>query len=255
VLVDGYAEPPLRIGGCFNIEQYGGAAYLILACTGPGVFAGDRLEQRVTVGRGARVVLASQSARQIHPAAASAPAVVHHEYHVADDGELQCHWDPIVPFARARLVERCDLRVAATGRVYWSEALMSGRATRGESWAFESIDRELRFTVAGSLRYLERYRLAGPDRPCDRQWIAGANSYVGAVIVHHEAVNDVIAGRVQDDLNGVESVRAGVDRLDERLLIARLLADRGPAFARARARVRAVVLATAFQSPAELFRR
>jgi urease accessory protein UreH len=58
VVTHAYAEPPLRIGRSFDLD---GSAYVILVCSGPGVFAGDCLRQRVTVGRGARVLLASQS--------------------------------------------------------------------------------------------------------------------------------------------------------------------------------------------------
>src|SRR5579864_6054980 len=86
VVTHAYAEPPLRIGRSFEIA--GGAAYVILVCSAPGVFAGDYLHQRIVVGRGARVLLASQSALQVHPAAAEAPARVHYDVHVEDDGEL-----------------------------------------------------------------------------------------------------------------------------------------------------------------------
>ena len=41
VLAHAYAEPPLRIGRTFDL---GGAAYVILVCSGPGVFAGDTLQ-------------------------------------------------------------------------------------------------------------------------------------------------------------------------------------------------------------------
>ena len=49
VLTHAYAEPPLRIGRTFDVD---GAAYVILVCAGPGVFAGDCLHHHVTVGRG-----------------------------------------------------------------------------------------------------------------------------------------------------------------------------------------------------------
>src|SRR5436190_14197225 len=91
-----YAEPPFRIGRSFDVD---GAAYVILVCSGPGVFAGDALDLSIRVRPGARVILASQSALQVHPSAASAPAVIRHRYVVEGDGELQAHWDPVIPFA------------------------------------------------------------------------------------------------------------------------------------------------------------
>ena len=58
ILARAYAEPPFRIGHTFDVD---GAAYVILVCASPGVFAGDRFEQRVTVGPGARVLLVAPS--------------------------------------------------------------------------------------------------------------------------------------------------------------------------------------------------
>ena len=159
ILARAYAEPPFRIGHTFDVD---GAAYVILVCASPGVFAGDRFEQRVTVGPGARVLLASQSALQVHPASGETPATMHAEFQVADDGELHCLWDPVIPFADARFVQRFDIRLAPASRFYWSDALMSGRASRGESWRFASLDHELRLAVGETLSYLERYTLA-PD--------------------------------------------------------------------------------------------
>src|ERR1044071_7958284 len=49
VLAHAYAEPPFRIGHAFDVD---GAAYVILVCASPGVFAGDRFDTRVTVGPG-----------------------------------------------------------------------------------------------------------------------------------------------------------------------------------------------------------
>src|SRR4029077_7863998 len=81
-----YAEPPFRIGRSFDVD---GAAYVILVCSGPGEFAGDALDLSIRVRTGARVILASQSALQLHPSAASTPAVIRHQYVVEGDGELQ----------------------------------------------------------------------------------------------------------------------------------------------------------------------
>ena len=67
VLAHAYAEPPFRVG---RLLDAGPVAQMILVWSGPGVFAGDRLEQRVRVERGARVLLVSQAALQLHPAAA-----------------------------------------------------------------------------------------------------------------------------------------------------------------------------------------
>src|SRR5438093_1512155 len=151
-----YAEPPFRIGRSFDVD---GAAYVILVCSGPGVFAGDALDLSIRVGTGARVLITSQSALQVHPSAAPGPASIRHDYVVEDRAELHAHWDPVIPFAEARLDQHFDVQIAEGSRLYWSDALMSGRVSRAERWRFDSLLHELRLRVGSSVKYLERYAL------------------------------------------------------------------------------------------------
>ena len=252
VLTHAYAEPPFHIGRVFEI---GGAAYVIVVCAGPGVFAGDCLHQRVTVEGGARVLLASQSALQVHRTDSLDAAQVHHEYHVEEGGELHCHWDPVIPFAGARLVERFDLQVARGGRLYWSDTLMSGRASRGEAWQCAAIDHELRLTIDGALKYLERYRLAPTERKLLEPWMAGEAHYVGTTLVHHPRATSETAAELQGRLEEIEGVRVGIDLVDRALLVGRLLATTGVSCARARTVCREVILDAVFGRPELVARR
>jgi urease accessory protein UreH len=246
-----YAEPPFRLGRSFELD---GAAYLLLVCSAPGVFGGDVLHQRVTVGPGARVLLASQSALQVHPTASQAPAILHLEYDVADDGELHCVWDPVIPFADARLEQRFDLAIGANGRLYWSDALMSGRASRGECWRFASLAHELRLSVGGATAYLERYHLDRDSDPA-RRWQCGDAHYVGTAIVRHARATSSVADELHRQLQLVVGARAAVDLLEPGLIVGRLLAAGGPPFAAARARLRTATLGAVFESPQLVMRR
>jgi urease accessory protein len=236
ILAEAYAEPPFRVGRALDAGPY---AYVILACTGPGVFGGDELEQRIHVGRGARVLLVSQAALQVHPTAAAGPATLESRFEVEADGELDCFWDPVIPFAGARLAQRIDVQSAAGSRLFWSDALMAGRTGRGESWRFDDLAHELRFQVDGRLLYLERYRLTPRSRPVERAWIAGGAQYVGTTLVHDDQATAENAGRLQQQLGAIGGdLRAGVDCVAPNLLVGRVLAVRGPQFAAARAMFR-----------------
>jgi urease accessory protein UreH len=264
VLAHAYAEPPLRIGHTFDLD---GAAYVILVCASPGVFPGDRLHHRVTVGPGARVLLASQSALQVHPACGPQAAAVDAEFYVADEGELHCLWDPVIPFEGAHLVQRTAIHLGRDSRLCWSDALMSGRTSRGEAWRFACIDHELRLRVDETLSYLERYTLvptqrtcpdAGPRRATDdptRRWVAGESHYVGTTLVHHAAITPELVQHLHHEHAGGEDVAGAVDFLDSGLMLARLLGRGGAPFARARAALRASVLASVFGTPGLVARR
>lgn len=246
VLAHSYAEPPFRIGRTFEIDD---AAYVIIVCTGAGVFAGDTLRQTIRVGGGARVVLTSQSALQVHPSAASSAALIGHDYLVEDAGELHCHWDPVIPFADARLAQRFDLRIARSSRLYWSDALMAGRVSRGEAWRFQSLAHELRLRVGSSLAYLERYTLAPARRAVERPWTAAGAPYLATALVHHANATPETAEALHRSLAELGGVRAGVDLVAPGLTVARFLASNGAPFGRARASYRRLAQRSIFGGP------
>jgi urease accessory protein len=254
VVVHSYAEPPFRIGRSFDID---GAAYVILVCSGPGIFAGDALHLSIRVGAGARVMLTSQAALQVHPAGSPSPAIVRHEYLVEDEGELHAHWDPVIPFADARLDQRFELQIAENSRLYWSDALMSGRVSRAEAWRFDSLAHELHMRVGPTLKYLERYRLAPHERSVTHPWIAGGTHYAATAVVYHECATVDTAESLQReiDADAGEGVRAGVDHVDDRLVVSRLLGTCGAPFSAARASYRRLVLGSIFGRPHQLLRK
>lgn len=248
-----YAEPPFRIGRTFDID---GAAYVILVCSGPGIFAGDALELSIHVGSGARVVLTSQSALQVHPSSALSPAVIRHLYVVEDQGELHAHWDPVIPFAGARLNQRFDLQIGEGSRVHWSDALMSGRVSRAETWRFDTLAHELRLRVGTTLKYLERYVLVPAEQSIAHPWVAGGTHYVATALTHHERATADTAESLQRAMEtAAGGVQVGVDLVDPCLLVGRLLGSSGAPFAAARTSYQQLVLASIFGRPYQVLRK
>ena len=257
VLAHSYAEPPFRTGGVFDLD---GAAYVILVTSGPGIFAGDSLQVSIHVGPGATVMLTSQAALQVHPPsrpadaarpAHSAPASarLRHSYHVAEDAELQCHWDPVIPFAASRLDQRFEVEVAESSRLYWTDALMAGRVSRGEAWQFESLAHELRLRVGSRLAYLERYTLTPPDDRAGRVWTSARATHLATVLARHPGATrelvDALYHRIKEEVgDGI-----GVDLVEPGLVVARLMGSNGASFSRARASYRAFALESIFGVP------
>ena len=252
VVAHAYAEPPFRIGQTFEI---GSAVYVIIVCSSPGVFPGDCLQQSVQVESGACVLLGSQSALQVHPGPGSIPARLNHRYMVAAEGELHCQWDPLIPFAGARLAHRVELDLTSGGRLYWSDALMSGRSARGEDWMFSEVAHELRLAVDGSLKYLERYRLAPEQRAVTAGSIAGNATYLGTTLVHHTAATSGAAETLQHELDQMQDVQGGVDLVAPSLLVSRLMGRHGARFHAARAALRDHAANDLFRAPWLHFRR
>ena len=235
VLAEAYAEPPFRVGRWF---AEGEGLYMILASSAPGAFGHDHLRQNVRIGRGARVRLTSQSAMQVHPSPDGATALLESSYHVEDGAHLHCEWHPLIPFSQARIDQRIDLNIEGGGSLYWSDALMSGRQARGERWTFASLAHELSVSRDGSLEFLERYRIQPSELGVSRPWAAGDASYLSTILLTGRPVEPGVAERLHVELGRLAGVRAAADRLDDRVLLVRLLSTLGPEFHEARRWVR-----------------
>jgi urease accessory protein UreH len=235
VLAHAYAEPPFRVGPSF---PEGAGLHMILASSAPGIFGGDRFEQTIRVERGARVRLTSQSALQVHPAVGGGTASIRSSYTVEDGGELSCHWDPLIPFAGARLDQRLEVHLAERAFLSWSDAFMAGRAGRGERWKVTAFAHELKLWRAGELEYLERYRIAPDELSVSRPWIANGACYFGTLVMSGRDVSSADAERLHRDLQACELAGTAADALGPRLLLVRLMADAGVAFHEARALVK-----------------
>jgi urease accessory protein len=234
VLARAYAEPPFRVGRWF---AEAGGLHMILTSSAPGVFGHDYLQQAVRVGRGARVRLTSQSAMQVHPSPDGETAYLRGSYHVEDGARLYCEWHPLIPFAEARIDQCIEVNIAGGGYLYWSDALMSGRYARGERWQFSSLASETVVSRDGAPEYLERYRIQPNDLAVSRPWVAGDASHLGTTLMSGRSIEPGDAERLHNELGRLAGVRAAVDRLDERVLLVRLLSASGPPFHEARRRV------------------
>jgi urease accessory protein len=233
VLARSYSEPPFRTGRCF---ADGNGLHLIVTTSAPGIFGGDELEQLIVVEAGATVRLTSQSAPQLHASPGDEAAVVRSTYRVAEGAQLSCHWDPLIPFAGATLDQRIEIDLAAGSRLYWSDAMMSGREAHGERWLFSSIAHQLRIVHAGELTYLERFRIVPRDRSLSQPWIAADAAFFGTmVMVGSGQAAARNAETLHTLLGGIDGLRGSADALSGSLLIVRLMSPHGVPFRRARA--------------------
>jgi urease accessory protein len=231
VVLHSYAEPPYRVG---RVLPYGDGIHLILASSAPGIFGGDCLAQVIVVESGARVRITSQSAMQVHPNEAGEIATLASTYRVEGGGQLACEWDPLIPFADARLDQRIAIEVADGSSLFWSDAMMAGREARGERWRFSQLAHELRLVRNGTLAYMERYNIVPDAGVLERRWTADEASYFGTVLALGAAATREVSERTYRELAAIEGVCASTDLLEQNLLLARLVSSSGTSFREAR---------------------
>src|SRR5262249_55521323 len=117
-LAHAYAEPPHPVPPRLEHPPRPPA---IVGSPPPGGFGGDALEQSVIVESGARVVLTSQSATQLHPHPTAESARLRGRYTVQDGGALRCDWDPLIPFAGAALAHEVTIDLEGQARLMWMD--------------------------------------------------------------------------------------------------------------------------------------
>ena len=227
VLARSFAEPPLRVGRAFD---EGDGVHLILAMSAPGIFGGDRFDQTIYVGQGARVRLTSQSAMQVHASAEGSLARIQTRYVVSEEAHLQCRWHPLIPFTGSKLDHRIDVQLGRGAELSWSDALMAGRVAGGEVWRFDELSHELCIRRLGTLEYMERYRLAPGERDPTHPWIGGAASCFGTTLRSGRGTDREAAERLHHALGSIPGLRAAADTLGERFILARLMGERLVAF-------------------------
>ena len=136
------ASAPLKV---LFPRHRGPAAWACLSSLGGGLVDSDRLAVTARVGRGASAALTTQSSTKVYRGAATQSLSAR----VEEGGLLAVAPDPVVCYAGARYAQRLEFdldRGADLAAVDW---LTSGRAARGERWAFSSYESRLTARRAG----------------------------------------------------------------------------------------------------------
>ncbi|MGE3707422.1 MAG: urease accessory protein UreD [Vicinamibacterales bacterium] len=227
-----YAEPPLRVGRALS---WGDGLHVILASSAPGLFEGDRIDQRVTLAAGARVLFTSQSALQVHPSIGAGLARVRGTFEVGAGALLCCQWDPVIPFAGSRIDQRFAIELGEGSRLCWGDGMMAGRVGRGECWRFRLFAHELRIARNGRLEYLERHRIAPEEQEMSARWTAGEACYFGSTAASGwPAAEGLVEPLHQTWGADAPGAAVAIERLDAQFLLARFACASGPVFHEAR---------------------
>ncbi len=106
-------------------------ASVMIASPSGGVLQGDRLQLSVAVGRGARLILDTQSATRLYRMPAGR-ARIEARFEVAREGWLEFVPDPYIPFAGSDTTIETAAVVDESAGVLLGEVVAAGRIARGE---------------------------------------------------------------------------------------------------------------------------
>ncbi len=146
-LVKSFAEPPLRVQRALYLDEAApDLAFLYLLNSTPGLFQDDIQTIRVTAGPQSRTHLTTPSAVKVI-GMPHREARQFLELDLQEGAYLEYLPEPLIPFRGSRLAQHNCARLAVGAILIAGEVLSPGRVARGESFAFEHLERRL--TVNG----------------------------------------------------------------------------------------------------------
>ena len=107
---------------------------------GGGLVAGDRTKLKVNVSGGARCFLGTQSSTKVYRNPAALPCDHVTRAEVNDDSLLVFTPEPVQAFADSHYTQRQEFHLAPTAGLVLLDWFSSGRAARGERWAFKHLE-------------------------------------------------------------------------------------------------------------------
>jgi urease accessory protein len=138
----------------------------VWACTssfGGGLVAGDQTRLDVRLGSGARCFIGTQSSTKVYRNPSSLPCG-HVTRSVLETGSLLVFApDPVQAFADSQYTQRQEFHLAPEAGLALVDWFTSGRAARGERWAFKHFQSRNEIFVDGKCAVLDSVRLNSGD--------------------------------------------------------------------------------------------
>ena len=145
-LVKSFAEPPLQIQRALYLDEAApDLAFLYLLNSTPGLFRDDIQTINVTAGPQTRTHLTTPSATKVF-AMPQREARQFLNLDLQEGAYLEYLPEPLIPFRGSRLRQYSRVELAGGAILAAGEVLSPGRAARGESFAFQRLERRLTIT-------------------------------------------------------------------------------------------------------------
>jgi urease accessory protein len=232
-LADSYQESPLKVVRAFTMED--GTALAHLHNVSGGLLGGDHLALQLNLANSAKVQLTTTGATRIYRNREGFSATTQcNEISIEEGALLEYLPDAMIPFARARYLQRTTIELAAGAGMFWWEIIAPGREASGELFAYEEFTVKTCVSVLGRRIAAENLRLRpGRDNVSSLarlgQYRYFATFYVcrvglesGAWRMAEESLRELTAGMTHRD-----EILWGVSSLVAHGLVVRCLARNG----------------------------
>jgi urease accessory protein len=131
------ASSPMKI---LTPVARGRSVWAFTSSFGGGLVAGDQTRLEVTVGTGARCFLSTQSSTKVYRNPGARPCSHTTKAVLEADSLLVFAPEPVQAFADSRYTQRQEFRLKSGAGLVLLDWFTSGRAARGERWAFARLE-------------------------------------------------------------------------------------------------------------------
>jgi urease accessory protein UreH len=191
VLAHSRVHAPVALVRPFPLEDGGQLVQLITI--GPGLCAGDRIDIRISVSSGARVVVTTPAATRVLSMNEGQYAEQRIELHVARGATLEYYPALTIPFPDSAFLQTIHVNTEPGARVGLLETWALGRTSRAEYLRFRTLSSRTLVHVDGTLVYADatelqpgRDRLDGAGVLAGRRYLTSAVWY-GVTLPHDTA--------------------------------------------------------------------
>ncbi len=136
-VVSSFASNPMKL---LTPVARGKSVWAYTSSFGGGLVAGDCTRLNVSIKGGARCFLGTQSSTKVYRNPAALPC--EHTTHatIGEDALLVFAPEPVQAFADSHYTQRQEFRLAPSAGLVLLDWFSSGRAARGERWAFKHLE-------------------------------------------------------------------------------------------------------------------
>lgn len=175
-----WSKSPLQI---LTPRARGQSVWAFLASLGGGLVAGDDVRLSVEVGAQARCFLGTQASTKVYRNPAARICRQSLEARVGQDALLVAAPDPVQAFAGSLYSQRQQFHLERGSALVLVDWLCSGRAARGERWAFDGYQSRNEVFREGKRLLVDSLVLTPEDGPLDGPLRLGRFNCVGLVVI------------------------------------------------------------------------
>jgi urease accessory protein len=194
ILTHSRVHAPVALVRPFPLDDGGQLVQLITI--GPGLCGGDRLDIRISVEPGARLVLTTPAATRVLSMDAGQHAEQRVELHVAAGATLEYYPAVTIPFPDSAFAQTIRVNAESGARVGVLETWALGRTSREEYLRFRSLSSRMTLHIDGTLAYSDATELQpGRDR-LDGAGVLAGRRYLASGVWYGVTLPDETPARV-----------------------------------------------------------